>query len=135
MTTSNADFLVTDPAGNDHHSLFKDTSERIVPGIGPTSIIGTIPFEKGDKALFYAGSEGDAQYKKYKDNDDFTTVAATGKGTYKIKVTMGGVCNGYVQHNDKDGNEFSKKSVHAPNQLNEDMTLSAGEAFFICHNY
>lgn len=139
MTTSNAYFSVgTYPHGVPSYNSLHDGQQNTVWGIKvadgqPT---GTIPWEKGETVMFYAGPEADSSYQQWRTNYS-TSIALGDNSEYKqhVVIVMHGVCNGWIQHLDKNGNEFSKKTVHAPNTLSEDMTLQRGEAMILKHSY
>lgn len=130
MTTGSAHFEVQGPDGTEYDSKY---SKMEHPFIGPQEYVGDIPFEKGDSVIWFAGEPVD--FHKYYGTSGYTGIYYTSAGAFQVSLHMAGVCNGYVQHNDKYGQKFSQKSVHAPNTLNETMNLSAGEAMIIHHSY
>lgn len=143
MTTPNAWFTISTTDGAEIYisrHIEGSTDPTGIPNlkqgatVGPGSIMSS-DWEHGDKVLFYAGSTSESQYKAYQKSGDYSSMFTLDPGTYAIMIKMKGACHGYIQHNDKNGDKFSKKSVHAPNTLRENMGLQHGEAMFFEHSY
>jgi len=120
-------FEVTDPDDNYYGS------SPPIPVCGHDE--GDITWESHDGILWYAGPSTDQQFGWYQESGKYKHCYNGKPGDYVIYINVNGACSAYVQHNDKSGKQFSKKSVHAPGVIRETMTLSAGEALIVHHVY